>query len=340
MESFQLVHASDLHFYARNVHAGTPLLPAPAVRARKRFLLSSHNHEIAVRFRDFVDTQLRSRDAMIITGDLATTGERQDLGAARDFLEAWIQANPARPLVLLPGNHDRYTSDRILGRPTGRPGGVAYHQVFREYAAPRPGGAPESETYGRIYVEPRLVRPRLGQRLILISADFTLASNDKQYSLFGRFGLGRATAGTMEKLVEVTRKMVHRHSRERVFVIWCLHFNPDYSRPNLWLRLLERRRVRSALKDRSLRVAAVLCGHTHKPDEKTLEGIPLLITGAVTCIGAPHVFHTHAVCPRKGGVDIESVRYTYQPESYTAPNGVGSYFKPEDNAKRFSVEGL
>ena len=58
-------------------------------------------------------------DRVIVTGDLTALGDEDELRRARALLEPFIAAGL---LVVIPGNHDRYTDGR----------GRAFEVVFRD----------------------------------------------------------------------------------------------------------------------------------------------------------------------------------------------------------------
>src|SRR5207248_7567402 len=86
-----------------------------------RSLTTSYDPSILKAFSDFVAKQ-RLLDAILLTGDIATTGDYGDLVRAHQFIEgrcsgAWFSHYPIfpdpplsrteTPILLLPGNHDR-----------------------------------------------------------------------------------------------------------------------------------------------------------------------------------------------------------------------------------------
>jgi 3',5'-cyclic AMP phosphodiesterase CpdA len=100
-------------------------------------LVSSYDVTVLQRFTDFVYQQVArgSLDAVILTGDIATTGDPEELEKALEFFEAppdyrlgtqTFEQEPTLagvpiPIFLLPGNHDRYRTG-----PGYAPGGVGY----------------------------------------------------------------------------------------------------------------------------------------------------------------------------------------------------------------------
>jgi len=152
---FRFAHISDLHF-AREADRPRPLVQHVVDRKSsatasintwidaksyglKRRLISPPSHSsdlarsLAYALRNYHAT--KPFDFILATGDLATTGQREDLTVAKDFLfseaenslDSWRRgklisslANLDVDIYLLPGNHDRYQGKKKLYFPANK----------------------------------------------------------------------------------------------------------------------------------------------------------------------------------------------------------------------------
>jgi 3',5'-cyclic AMP phosphodiesterase CpdA len=148
MTTFRLVQISDLHFgfpYGRlsavDIASSSAIKKATsAMRAvlRKRFDFepkkpvspSTFNPDVALALLFELSDVLESKqlDALVVTGDIATTGIEDDLQLSADYFKgvlpnSWRHRLQAIPNLLqlggaffvgLPGNHDRYEGSRLL----------------------------------------------------------------------------------------------------------------------------------------------------------------------------------------------------------------------------------
>jgi hypothetical protein len=284
MAVFRILHASDLHFGATANQVGIPDLfqnpawlwqgfsgvPAP---------VSSHNWTRADALAAFAFYKSPSYNAILITGDLATKGNRQDLQAAFDFLFAapvrgYLGANrrptlqaAGKPILLLPGNHDRFGHFH-------RPGNLRFDQFFH---AQWPAGQ-------GVHTWPPFVDHQSGEKLIVIGVDFTLSAGDLGNLYLDFLAQGRAYQSRVDTLLAETQKVIHQHQGSAI--LWAMHFPP---RKDIVLHeLLEAYRLEAALQTLSRSqqphpVLALLCGHLHFLDATTqCAGIPVFICGTTT----------------------------------------------------------
>lgn len=154
MASVRILHASDLHICT----VSNLTSPVDRITAGTFFdavvhgiLVSSYDVSVLQRFADFVYQQAARGllHAVVLTGDIATTGEREDLSKALEFFKAKPDfrlstqtteqeptlAGISIPLFLLPGNHDRYRTGPGYA-PGGLgygPGGRVFDDVFDDY---------------------------------------------------------------------------------------------------------------------------------------------------------------------------------------------------------------
>ena len=292
MAFFHLLHLSDFHLAVRpHVVAWPDRFDArndPDEEIRLLFS-SSHNLNVArvVASRCYLFSE--PLDALLITGDLATTGDDHDLDVAWRLVEApgqspsapWLTAEEQptlaareKPIFLMPGNHDRF--DGVVKRAGGT--------SFFGYFSPKYWPAAD-----RVKSYPVLERD--GERLAIIAADLCLAGNtDASWRVGGFFawlGQGRAYASVLAAL---GRKTVETRSRfGPVAIVWAVHFPPHFKGLPGSLVLLEQDRLVEAA--RAAGVAHLFAGHTHEARPYVVPGSPLL---SVYCAGtamqyvAPH----------------------------------------------------
>jgi predicted phosphodiesterase len=240
-------------------------------------LVSSYDVTVLQRFTDFVYQQAARGllDAVVLTGDIATTGDPEELEKALEFFEAppdyrlgtqSVEQEPTLagvsiPILLLPGNHDRYRTG-----PGYAPGGVGYG----------PGGQQFDRIFERYWHGP--VMPALDSNAIaeyhpicngdlavaIISADFNLLTTDDCNCPFGWLAQGKAYDHILGQLVDTTYEIVSRWSESyRLCVIWAIHFPPDFPKISRLMRLIDSDKF--VLRANWWDVNAVLAGHTHDP---------------------------------------------------------------------------
>ena len=252
--------------------------------------LVSHDKIVLRAFAIFAHNIRKTIDAMIITGDLATTGNLTDLQAAYEFLTApagqrsyltavgeptlseWmgppINPNQRQLLDILPGNHDRY-------RPGLRclPGGTVFDARFSP----------------ALWVSGTRVQAGLAKRkndvvLHVVKADFALSRwyhGKFFYYLPGWYGQGRVYEEVLEELVEETKRIrkIITDQECTPISLWAIHFDPFTTDETL--QLLESERLIEAAKEAN--VTAILCGHTHESKIKPLSDTTTVYACGTTC---------------------------------------------------------
>jgi 3',5'-cyclic AMP phosphodiesterase CpdA len=286
--TFKLLHASDLHLATTPYRAGAVI--AGWVAKHKPKMLSrpwlqiSHEPNTMRAFAVLAHAIQPEIDALIITGDLATTGRRVDLNAAYSYLtDKAVGGTPftsagkptlsayvlRKRLDILPGNHDRYRSSAMLYRP----GGTVFDQVFSS-----PHWFSGQSTKNGIAI-------RRGSVVMhLVKADFSLHKRDSGtafYYLPGWFGQGKVRHSVLNSLVDRTRRVRQYITSQgyEPFTIWAIHFDP-YSTDST-LSLLESGRLADAARKTS--VTTILCGHTHESKIKPLSDVTTVYACGTTC---------------------------------------------------------
>jgi len=236
---------------------------------------------------NFVDEESERLDAIIITGDLATTGFDMDLEKGRIFLEGTgffdqTISGAAPPKMLLPGNHDRYiyTARGFLFAP----GGTRFDTILGNHWS------------GPVQVfEP--LRDGKDLSVVIIAADFSLRSKaDCTFPLLklSRLAQGRVYEDILDELVQKTRAVRRQERSERYtpVTLWAIHFPPFFSYAgagrvgqalnNLTKNLIDEDRLIEKAKEHF--VDAILAGHTHEAQDYTggTYAIRVLCAGTTT----------------------------------------------------------
>lgn len=306
MALFRLLHASDFHIAQTPYWAGEPANPWLA-RLTRLWRQRSYDPHVLDAFAQWVwwnggfapvSGNLQF-DAILLTGDLATTGNIVDLQQAYEFVDnlpipgtyrtpagkpTIAFANNSKLISLLPGNHDRYRS----GLSFYLPGSTAFDSVFcpgagigNDYWCAKQGFA-----FAREW-------PRGRAALQIWMIDFSLRSLDRgkrHYRLPGWLGQGRVLrqilygskgtplaprpASLVNQTLSRSQKAVGQGLKP--VVIWAIHFDP-FSTDGL-LQLLNSDLLVAATSRAG--VSAILCGHTHESKVK-----PLSTTTAVFACG-------------------------------------------------------
>lgn len=290
MHIFKALLLSDLHIAVRpniwNIFTESGARPANSSRAL--FSPTSHDPAPLEALARFIVSQPRNRyGAVLIAGDLSTTGDDEDLQAASAFFTspqeedgcAHLNAK-GKPTVsssklrihLMPGNHDRYQ------HPSFYPGGERFDRTFTEF-----WGAGQGIQMGPV-LEARDGSERLG----FVFADLTLMSadmGDKTYLSYA--GQGRADLTRRELLRRATERL--RSDYPHTAVIWSIHFAPRFRKDcsdSARLKLLEDEEL--CVLARDLDVPYIFCGHTHVRDRYTpfpnLTRGPTVICADSACI--------------------------------------------------------
>jgi 3',5'-cyclic AMP phosphodiesterase CpdA len=287
MPRFRLLHASDLHFARVANQIGLPdARYAWANQVAGNWApVSSHNWIYADAFAAFAYANQTGLDAIVLSGDLATTGDGRDLRAARRFITRPATSGylsrtnrptlraTNKPVLLLPGNHDRFGSFHFPGR-------TAFDTVFGRHWQAGQGA------------QVLWAHRRGGAELVLFGVDFSLRRSDGGSGFcglpLGFLGQGRAYPRRLQALRQATQAA--RHQNPNVVGIWVMHFEPAAADPSL--ALLDDQRLAAVL--RQEQVAAILCGHTHASNpNKHFAQTPVFVCGTTTQHASAHGNHFH-----------------------------------------------
>lgn len=168
-------------------------------------------------------------DAIVITGDIATTGLTRDLTPSYNFIygspdEKDIRTSKGFPtlagtglsVLALPGNHDRYK--KLLKKFGYIPGGKHFDRIFAEH-----------------WNDEKKLLPIVKDDLAVgvIGADFNLLcwqDSDAIKSPVGFYAQGRVYDKVLAELEGKTDEFVKEHLYDReIVLVWAVHFPPDAS---------------------------------------------------------------------------------------------------------------
>jgi 3',5'-cyclic AMP phosphodiesterase CpdA len=339
MPLIRILHASDLHISTRPDVIGAPdyisagmyvdLLKAEAV-------VSSYSPDILYHLAEFLYEDYTDNfvghaaapvDAVLLTGDIATTGLSSDLQLAFKAADGpalhsdalmWAPDNPTLagstgrmkiPLWLLPGNHDRLRAHPIYWY---APGGYMFDTIFEPYWGPLDTHTklgPKVREYGEIR--------RLGLSVVILAADFTLKSIDHRSGLmfYNQWAQGRVYPEILDELVQKTLD-AKRRIRGPLAVLWAIHFPPKFPRLPQAMQLINEQ----DLIDAAARcgVSAMLAGHTHEPVWYRTPGssCDVFCSGTTTQKHAPsgHYFHIlNITADPHHGIVISPENYQFDP---------------------------
>ena len=319
MSPIRILHASDLHI------AETPSLISPFDKispgtfveaVTRRTFASSFDPSVLGRFTSFVHNNLGGRiDAVLLTGDIATTGLRHDLEVAYRFVTGpphpVVQAVNTRmeptlaglrvPVWLLPGNHDRYVRTKLLDY---SPGGRLFDHVFGTY------WRGPVQTFGPVN------GPDISA--VVIAADFNLKSKRDRRGRLGKYAQGRVYPAILDQLEQATIDARYEHAArgraEALAVVWAVHFPPKYPALSRTMQLIESHQLirRANYCD----ISALVAGHTHEPVRYSTPGMKfdVFCAGTVSQYYAPHGNHFQIInlnANDEGEIIVSSENYRF-----------------------------
>lgn len=254
-------------------------------------------------------------DAILITGDIATTGLQFDLEKALLFVEGQPDTHEPRtsagfptvsgaglPVHLLPGNHDRYKLR--LTRAGYAPGGRKFHQVFHRH-------------WQQDVKVSAIIKP--GLAVGIIAADFSLRRTvdaDKLPNLFvNAHAQGKVYPNISTQFVAETESFQAQYEGDReVFIIWAVHFPPAPAQAESYMRLIDREGLITKAHDCG--VSLILSGHTHEPFEFSSPqyGFRVFGTGTATQYDSPEGNFCQVVSieTAEEGFAVETKHYRFE----------------------------
>lgn len=232
-------------------------------------------------------------DAIILTGDLATTGLDRDLKRVDLFLHEQYDSDvPHKPIdrrsiiatlsaldktktpvAFLPGNHDRYWFHWKV--PTYMPGHRAFDSLLSDYHS-HP-------------VQRTLITAEHNElQVVILSADFTLRRFSDHEGPFGWIAQGKVYE---DKDNDILGDLINQTISEitacppniPLCILWAVHFPPEFERQLDQHKLINAGRLLEEA-DR-LHVNGILSGHTHyqrKYRDKDPVTCPVFCCGTTT----------------------------------------------------------
>lgn len=339
MEIFRFVHITDLHL-SDNPYDENPLASQSGARQAKwGWVLgqvfeqknplrpSSFDTDAAIKLRRQILESVGFIDAVVVTGDLATTGLKSDLSLARDFIiggkvpSEWNsesqQYDPIPknlPVIMMPGNHDRYIGDLLF------PGGNQFEAVFgNDWKAGQTFPVDQSEkNVRRVYFE------KNGKHFHVLCADFSLSSilvaalnTAPPDSLVAHVGQGHVKRNILNGLIKATNKI--KSLRNDDVVIWATHFPPQFPNVNKHLKLVSENRLIRAANDCG--VSLIISGHTHSDNHYMVESVPVICTGTACAWGMDEVLSFSII-----EISIDKTEPTYLVRPYAWDEEKGYFY--------------
>jgi predicted phosphodiesterase len=219
-------------------------------------------------------------DAVVLTGDLATTGHLDDIKMVESFLKAPFDPRYPHlshtheatlsavriPVWYFPGNHDRFTPTRgfvwIKGLPFPKffdPGGINYDGKFWDFHADP----------ARVLGEVNVSTAGLPLRVVMIAADFNLKQFGDHDGIYGWLAQGKVYDkvynDVLKVLVYKTKKLIESHKETGGGIIcplWAIHFPPSFPHIGKSSRLIDDEVLIERANECG--VKAILAGHTHE----------------------------------------------------------------------------
>ena len=303
MGKFTVLHASDLHLAKIPDRAGFP--GWLHVRRGLPTLLASNGNAHPYALARFVF--VRKPDLVLTSGDIATSGARENLLVASEFVDStpyhrYVNAAKRPTLamarrVVIPGNHDRFH-----GHAPYLPNNPAFDGTFRRHWR----GSSRVNTLA-------VLRHRIDStQLAVIGADFSLRRrSDATTSLVGYLGQGKAYDQTLKALQAETKRVQGKY--DAVAILWVVHFAAQFPKLGRALKLIDGSKFLSAAK--AMKVQYILSGHTHEAsDPRRLSGVEVLCAGTAMEFGARiQCIHMRefSVTPGTGAISHSQTQYNW-----------------------------
>ena len=308
--TFRLNQISDLHFSAI-VGRLNGLEAAHSLRERSDVIIceliwgahraplypSTFSADVALSLLRDLSKKIPFLDALVVTGDLATTGADADLVVARDYFSGRIPANwnPGEEcpslltgedvIITLPGNHDRYEGVALL------PGGARFEQHFGSFwDFEQKWSYDPLSVLGNSQVKVcTLEKDNVGLGIVL--ADLSLRD---AHSAEGSWGwVGQGAASCIREMVLATESIREEAQDAGIgaAVIWAVHFPPGFPGNDEQLRLLNEDAFIAAAEASGIQL--ILAGHTHQPLRYfagATRSVTVICSGATTGISSNDLY--------------------------------------------------
>ncbi len=288
-------------------------------------------------------------DAIVLTGDISTTGDEKDLQHARSQLKR-LESNLGKdgpPIEFLPGNHER------LGNAYAK---VPKCEKLEDYAARRADQIRHSTHFENIFGISKRVRvlirhTREGIRLCVIAADFSLPEVlfhvfDRTQDRSKKCGLGWVTNPLLNELDAVTTEERKAASQATEFFIpvWAVHFPPyciwDNCIPKPFdgvpkhLQLINSRALLETAKRHG--VACILSGHHHWPHQFDQDGVNLCVAGSALEMHATMGNYFHLIEVETSNLPSSRVKVSVQnfKHGLNGENEAPGFYRAHDESSK------
>ncbi|HEX8664939.1 MAG TPA: metallophosphoesterase [Beijerinckiaceae bacterium] len=257
---FKIAHLSDFHIRADWKHSSKTAFivnlvhPFKAQANFSRHRSQTYDPDLFSKTVSFIKRHPELK-LVVISGDLAGSGMASDQLAAREEISRLSAFGI--PIMLMPGNHDRYYDYAAL------PGCTEFDNVFSSFRNVQD------------HVETRILEDERGAKLAVISGDFCLRSQEdaSRPRIIFRYGQGNVYGDVLDRMKSETESV-------NAGAIWVIHFPPsddvkDTLKLHHWDRVIE------AAEDSGVKY--ILSGHLHRSDsfhEKHKKGVTVLCAGA------------------------------------------------------------
>lgn len=296
-EVFKFLHISDLHLCLevnrRNLASLVVTRPSRFIDVAKsayQFGVRSLLHPASYRapalaaLSEFIYSRPAAYDAIIVTGDVATSGTAIDHNLAFDYVDKqptdqWrhgkspVLCKGNTPVVVCPGNHDNYSHNG--SHPTPMNFMLKFDKYMPQFGLERVG---------------HLVLHEGNNAVALIYADFGFQSASDAGGKFHLMGGGKVHQGVINELIKKTRRFFSDPNLQNYkrSVIWMIHFAP-FECPSKYLELTDRQLVIDAAKKYG--VKNIVCGHTHESSIYDAGGVRVFCSGAATSVECQNEIH-------------------------------------------------
>ena len=257
MERFRVAHLSDLH-------VGEPInalgitdwkyAPQYPLSIKRGLGPSTYNPQILDAAILRLYQMHPSLDALLFSGDLATTGGRYDLQLAASALtapaasahraasgRATFAALAGVIQMVFPGNHDRFQGI------SQQPGGTQFDATF---LPPRWNPSLGMDAW---------VMQKGAEELAIVAGDLCLLGMVDADGALGWLGQGKAYPAVVDAMVKETAAQRKRSSRRAV--AWAVHFPPEFAGIEPNLKLVNEANLIAAAQVSG--IEHIFCGHTH-----------------------------------------------------------------------------
>lgn len=328
---FEFIHMSDLHLATKpyrvnfrdkmtcndfqELHKNS----IQNFKINHSFYPSSYDYQALAKSIIFIKNNIR-HDFVLLTGDIATTGMQDDLEQAFNIVngEELVVAKNLfntsmiflEDILLLPGNHDRYSGEvKPFRESSYSPGGILFDTIFKKYWKVK-----TSKVRTNIIVKDNI-------KIAILRVDFSLEENKKVplTGMIGYAGTGKAynyILSDIEKEVEEIKE-----GYGEIPILLANHFHPT-QKGSLELRSADK----FLLKMKKLNIHYIFCGHTHiQKIERTEDDTVISCAGSLCGLPGENTFMHH-----KLEVSIKKDQYYVKLKSdlyKKYPNGIIKKYK-------------